>query len=186
MSIAPCSSGRAQPSKKRADVDPRPWPISDAFSITGESMRSCSAPPTIGTPSIRSSACQAGKHVYVEKPASHNISRGRRMVAAARKHRRVVQVGVSRAAAGTSPRPWNTSAAGALGRVALARAWESSKQRPIGYPKPTRPRPAWRRLRPLARSGAQAPVQPGAVSRHLALVLRLRDRRSRQRRRASA
>ena len=29
-------------------------------------------------------ACQAGKHVYVEKPASHNVREGRLMVEAAR------------------------------------------------------------------------------------------------------
>src|SRR5881227_3235067 len=40
--------------------------------------------------------CQAGKHVYVEKPASHNLSEGRRMVEAARKYDRVVQVGTQR------------------------------------------------------------------------------------------
>ncbi len=38
-------------------------------------------------------ACQAGKHVYVEKPSSHNIFEGRKMVEAARKYNRVVQVG---------------------------------------------------------------------------------------------
>ena len=38
-------------------------------------------------------ACEAGKHVYVEKPASCTIAEGRAMVAAARKHNRVVQVG---------------------------------------------------------------------------------------------
>jgi predicted dehydrogenase len=38
-------------------------------------------------------ACQAGKHVYVEKPSSHNIWEGRKMVEAARKYGRVVQVG---------------------------------------------------------------------------------------------
>lgn len=38
-------------------------------------------------------AMQAGKHVYVEKPSSHNIWEGRRMIEAARKYRRVVQVG---------------------------------------------------------------------------------------------
>ena len=38
-------------------------------------------------------ACQAGKHVYVEKPASYNVLEGRRMVEAARKYGRVVQVG---------------------------------------------------------------------------------------------
>jgi predicted dehydrogenase len=38
-------------------------------------------------------ACQAGKDVYVEKPASHNIFEGRRMVEAARKYNRIVQHG---------------------------------------------------------------------------------------------
>ena len=38
-------------------------------------------------------ACQAGKHVYIEKPASHNVWEGRKMVEAARKYDRRVQVG---------------------------------------------------------------------------------------------
>src|SRR5260370_13932395 len=41
-------------------------------------------------------ACQAGKHVYVEKPVSHNLVEGRRMVEAARKNKRVVQAGPQR------------------------------------------------------------------------------------------
>src|SRR5262249_19191498 len=38
-------------------------------------------------------AAQAGKDVYVEKPASHNIWEGRKMVEAARKYNRMMQVG---------------------------------------------------------------------------------------------
>ena len=38
-------------------------------------------------------ACQAGKHDFVEKPASHNIFEGRKMIEAARKYNRRVQVG---------------------------------------------------------------------------------------------
>ncbi|MHC4646177.1 MAG: Gfo/Idh/MocA family oxidoreductase [Planctomycetota bacterium] len=37
--------------------------------------------------------CQAGKHVYVEKPASHNIWEGRKMIEAAGKYNRIVSVG---------------------------------------------------------------------------------------------
>ena len=40
-------------------------------------------------------ACQAGKHVYVEKPASYNILEGRKMVEAARKYNLRVQVGMN-------------------------------------------------------------------------------------------
>jgi predicted dehydrogenase len=39
-------------------------------------------------------ACQAGKHVYVEKPASHNIFEGRKMVEASRKYNVRVQCGM--------------------------------------------------------------------------------------------
>lgn len=38
-------------------------------------------------------ACQAGKDVYVEKPVSHNVSEGRRMVQAADKYKKIVQTG---------------------------------------------------------------------------------------------
>jgi predicted dehydrogenase len=38
-------------------------------------------------------AMQAGKHVYVEKPCSHNVVEGRRMIEAARKYDRICQVG---------------------------------------------------------------------------------------------
>jgi predicted dehydrogenase len=39
-------------------------------------------------------ACQAGKHVYVEKPVSHNIWEGRKIVEAARRYNRVVSAGM--------------------------------------------------------------------------------------------
>lgn len=42
---------------------------------------------------IAIAAIQAGKHVYVEKPVSHNIWEGRQLVAAARRHDRIVQTG---------------------------------------------------------------------------------------------
>ena len=38
-------------------------------------------------------ACQAGKDVYVEKPVSHNVWEGRKIVEAARKYNRIVQTG---------------------------------------------------------------------------------------------
>jgi predicted dehydrogenase len=38
-------------------------------------------------------ACQAGKHVYCEKPLSHTIEEGRRMVAASRRYNRIFQTG---------------------------------------------------------------------------------------------
>src|SRR5882724_4223128 len=38
-------------------------------------------------------ACQAGKDVYIEKPACYNIFEGKQMIAAARKYQRMVQIG---------------------------------------------------------------------------------------------
>ncbi|MCI0665489.1 MAG: Gfo/Idh/MocA family oxidoreductase, partial [Acidobacteria bacterium] len=40
-------------------------------------------------------ACQAGKDVYIEKPCSHSVWEGRQLVAAARKHNRIVQHGTN-------------------------------------------------------------------------------------------
>ena len=39
-------------------------------------------------------ACQAGKDVYVEKPATHNVAEGRKLIEAAYKYNRIVQHGV--------------------------------------------------------------------------------------------
>jgi len=41
-------------------------------------------------------ACQAGKDVYIEKPVSHNIWEGRKMIEAARKYDRIVQTGTQK------------------------------------------------------------------------------------------
>ncbi len=53
----------------------------------------------VGTPDhwhapVMMLACAAGKDVYVEKPISHNIKEGRAMVEAAKKYKRIVQVGM--------------------------------------------------------------------------------------------
>ncbi|HBO46319.1 MAG TPA: gfo/Idh/MocA family oxidoreductase, partial [Planctomycetaceae bacterium] len=55
-------------------------------------------------------ACQAGKHVYVEKPCSHNVFEGRKAVEAAEKYKRLVQHGAQ-----------NRSSQGRANQVAAAR-----------------------------------------------------------------
>ena len=81
-------------------------------------------------------ACAAGKHVYCEKPASHNLIEGRRMVDAARKHKRVVQVGTQRRSAAHVLAAREFVAAGKLGKVPFARAWIAGQRSPIGTTKP--------------------------------------------------
>ena len=61
-------------------------------------------------------ACQAGKDVYVEKPCSHNIVEGQRMVAAARRYDRVVQVGTQRRSGADMAALRNEIQSGRLGR----------------------------------------------------------------------
>jgi len=77
-------------------------------------------------------ACQAGKHVYVEKPACHNPREGELMVAAARKHQRVVQLGTQRRSASKLIEAVEALRAGVIGKVYYARSWYASARGTIG------------------------------------------------------
>ena len=79
-------------------------------------------------------ACQAGKHVYVEKPISHNIVEGRRMVEAARRYGRVVQVGTQRRSGAHFQSAAEFVRAGKLGKVPFAQAWIAGGRKGIGRP----------------------------------------------------
>lgn len=76
--------------------------------------------------------CQHDKHVYVEKPVSHDIVEGRVMVEAARKYKRVVQAGTQRRTADHVIAAREYIAAGKLGKVAFARAAIAGSRKPIG------------------------------------------------------
>jgi len=71
--------------------------------------------------------CLAGKDVYVEKPASHNILEGKMAVAAARKNDCMVQVGTQIRSAPFLSDAVNYVRSGALGKVYFGRAWEASR-----------------------------------------------------------
>jgi predicted dehydrogenase len=77
-------------------------------------------------------ACQAGKHVYVEKPASHNIWEGRKMVEAARKYDRVVQLGTQSRSAPHYIEMIAAIRAGRIGTIHMAKAWNSQRRGNIG------------------------------------------------------
>ncbi len=81
-------------------------------------------------------ACAAGKHVYVEKPASHNPREGELMVAAARKHARVVQLGTQRRSMPGVVEAIDRLRAGEIGRVLFSRGWYNADRKPIGRGKP--------------------------------------------------
>jgi predicted dehydrogenase len=77
-------------------------------------------------------ACRAGKDVYVEKPLSATIVEGRAMVDAARRHDRVVQVGLHRRSSRMYAGLAEMVRGGALGKVTVARIAYASNMTPAG------------------------------------------------------
>ncbi len=78
-------------------------------------------------------ACDAGKDVYVEKPVSHNIREGRLMVAAARRNKRIVQVGSQLPSLPATQAFHDYVQSGKLGRVLMAKVWNVQLRRNIGH-----------------------------------------------------
>jgi predicted dehydrogenase len=77
-------------------------------------------------------ACQAGKHVYVEKPCSHNIREGRRMIEAAGKYGRIVQCGFQNRSLNNVQRAIKFLHDGGIGEVYMARGLCYKARDPIG------------------------------------------------------
>ncbi|NUQ62873.1 MAG: Gfo/Idh/MocA family oxidoreductase [Pirellulales bacterium] len=86
-------------------------------------------------------ACDAGKDVYVEKPLSITVREGRRMVEAARRNDRVVQVGTHRRSSGLYAQLADITLAGQIGKITVARAYRLSNMYPagIGRAEPSQP-----------------------------------------------
>ncbi|MCK4965763.1 Gfo/Idh/MocA family oxidoreductase, partial [bacterium] len=80
-------------------------------------------------------ACQAGKDVYAEKPVSHNISEGRKMVEAARKYNRVVQSGLTPRSRKAVQEGIQFVKDGKLGDIYMARGIVFSHRASIGHVK---------------------------------------------------
>jgi predicted dehydrogenase len=79
--------------------------------------------------------CAAGKHVYCEKPLSHNPREGELAVAAAAKYKRIFQVGTQR-------RSWKLLSegieqlhAGAIGKIYMVKCWYTNNRKSIGIGK---------------------------------------------------
>jgi len=86
--------------------------------------------------------CSAGKHVYVEKPCSHNAAEGEMAVAAARKNNRVVTMGTQRRSFPAIQEGIKKIHDGAIGRLLYARTWYNNKRPSIGHGKPAEV-PSW-------------------------------------------
>jgi predicted dehydrogenase len=79
-------------------------------------------------------AMQAGKDVYVEKPVSHNITEGRRIVEAARKYKKICQVGTQCRSMDGMIEAIKYVHDGKIGEVKLARGLCYKPRKPIGEP----------------------------------------------------
>ena len=86
-------------------------------------------------------ACQAGKHVYVEKPCSHTVFEGRKCVEAAEKYGVVVQHGTQQRSEGSRPREIAALQAGKWGKLLVSKAYVCKQRPSIGF-KPDEAAPA--------------------------------------------
>ena len=80
-------------------------------------------------------ACQAGKDVYVEKPVSHTVEEGRKIVEAARKYNRVVQTGTQARSQTATMNALKFMHEDGLGKIFMARGLCLKPRGSIGHVK---------------------------------------------------
>lgn len=80
-------------------------------------------------------ACRAGKDVYCEKPLAKTLYEGRKMVEVARETGRVVQVGTHRRSGLSYADAANLIASNRLGKITVARAYDTTNMFPLGIGK---------------------------------------------------
>jgi predicted dehydrogenase len=82
-------------------------------------------------------SCAAGKHVYTEKPLSHNPREGELAIEAARKYKRIVQMGTQRRSWKLLTEGINQLHEGVIGKVYLVKTWYTNNRKSIGTGKQT-------------------------------------------------
>ena len=87
-------------------------------------------------------ALQAGKHVYVEKPCSHNPHEGELLVEAQRKYGKIVQMGNQQRSSYESIEAIDLIRDGIIGNAYYGKAWYANTRGSIGIGKPA-PVPEW-------------------------------------------
>ena len=88
---------------------------------------------------------QAGKHVYVEKPCSHNPAEGAMLVAAQQKYGKQVQMGTQQRSSPHTIEVVDKIHNGLIGRAYYAKAWYTNQRKSIGFGKeaPVPPQLDW-------------------------------------------
>ena len=84
-------------------------------------------------------AAKAGKHVYVEKPCSHNPREGEILVEVAQKYKRLVQMGSQRRSMVNTQQMVQDMRGGLIGNVFLAQCFYSRRRPSIGFGKKVTP-----------------------------------------------
>lgn len=84
-------------------------------------------------------ALSAGKHVYVEKPCSHNVREGRMLVDAAKASGKIVQHGTQSRSAVWIQESMAALKSGIIGEIIVAKAWNVQFRPPIGHQQPSEP-----------------------------------------------
>jgi predicted dehydrogenase len=84
-------------------------------------------------------ACDAGKHVYVEKPISHNIREGRLLVDAAERNKTLVQHGTQCRSTSMMIDAVKLLREGAIGKVMVAKCWNIQRRGSLGHGKDVDP-----------------------------------------------
>ena len=175
---------------------------SGACSTTRTSTRSSSPRRTTGTRSPPSGRCRPASTSTSRSPRRTPCGKGRKMVEATARYNKIVQVGTMNRSRPAVRDAIKFIHEGGLGKVYMARGLCYKPRPAIGkYPDgPMAPGekyaltvtstvvraglrravPVEGRLRPVARAGAEAAVQPQPLSLQLALALGLRQRRQRQ------
>src|SRR6202043_1299793 len=77
-------------------------------------------------------ALSAGKHVYVEKPCSHNPAEGEMLVRAQQKYGKVVQMGTQQRSSPHTIEIVEKIHAGLIGKPYFGKAWYSNVRKSIG------------------------------------------------------
>ncbi len=84
-------------------------------------------------------ACAMGKHIYVEKPISHNPNEGELVVKAARKYNRIVQMGSQRRSGTGIIQMMEDIRSGIIGNAYMAKAWYTNGRGPLSLKNGTVP-----------------------------------------------
>lgn len=84
-------------------------------------------------------AVQAGKHVYVEKPCSHNPNEGEILVKAAQKYNKLIQMGAQRRSFPKVIQAIQELKSGVIGNVYMAKGWYANNRKSIGKGKWVQP-----------------------------------------------